>query len=229
MRVDDMPATWPAACPQCGGTFTARRYNVTRGKDRFCSQRCGGLARWSTAPSLFERFWEKVDRNGPIPAHCPELGPCWIWLGTRGNNGYGLLYAKSLGLGTLRAHHVSYEIHFGSLVSGAWVLHHCDNPPCVRPDHLFAGTQVDNMKDMAAKGRNGRQSHPERFPVGSAIKQSKLTEPKVLEMRQARADGVELKVLALRYDVSLKTVKGIVYGKQWKHVGGPITNNGGHR
>lgn len=99
---------------------------------------------------LSQNFWARVDRTEE----------CWVWNGPRlKGNRYGLLqrhYHK------VYAHRVSWEMHFGPIPNGLFVLHRCDNPPCVRPDHLFLGTQTDNMADMNAKGRHARRG-PDGF------------------------------------------------------------------
>lgn len=105
--------------------------------------------------SLSERFWKKVDQNGPTH---PVLGtPCWVWTASRFVRGYGALKVDDGPKGY--AHRISWELHFGPIPDGLWVLHRCDNPPCVNPAHLFLGTHLDNMADMDAKGR---RNHPGR-------------------------------------------------------------------
>lgn len=81
-------------------------------------------------------FWLKVTKTDT----------CWLWTGRRDKNGYGKV-------GAALSHRVFWELHNGHIPDGLYVLHHCDNPPCIRPTHLFLGTQADNVRDMAAKGR----------------------------------------------------------------------------
>jgi hypothetical protein len=91
------------------------------------------------------RFWEKIDKSGE----------CWVWT-TRNVDrfGYGRFYVH--GQGPVLAHRWSYEAAYGPVPVGIRVLHRCDNPPCVRPDHLFLGTDSDNVEDMDKKGRRNR-------------------------------------------------------------------------
>lgn len=112
--------------------------------------------------SIQERFWKRVNKNGPVPAHCPHLGPCWLWAGS-GDGRYG---SVSVNGRVVKAHRVSFELQFGEIPAGLMVLHHCDNPACVRPSHLFSGTQSDNLKDCASKGRSGAHTKPERLARG---------------------------------------------------------------
>lgn len=95
-----------------------------------------------TRASLQDRLWAKVD----------TAGECWTWTGTT-SQGYGKIQAGRRGEGWLWVHRVSWELQNGPVPDGLQVLHRCDNPPCVRPSHLFLGTQVDNIRDMWAKGR----------------------------------------------------------------------------
>jgi hypothetical protein len=103
-----------------------------------------------------ERFWPKVDRSaGP--------GGCWPWLGTRNSKNasstHGFFWS---GTAYVRAHRFSYELHVGPIPDGMWVLHHCDNPPCVNPAHLFLGTAADNNADSLRKGRRRVPEPPQR-------------------------------------------------------------------
>lgn len=96
-----------------------------------------------------QRFWAKVDKDGPVPPHMPHLGNCWVWTGGRIPSGYGKM---SLDCKSVLAHRVSWHLAHGGPAQ-LLVLHRCDNPACVRPDHLFEGTCKDNTEDMVKKGR----------------------------------------------------------------------------
>lgn len=112
-----------------------------------CRNRCFSGAAGRPKKTIRERFDEKYTIE-------PNSG-CWLWTRSLGMNGYGSI---SSGSGEkLLAHRVSYELHIGELTDGAFVCHHCDNPPCVNPHHLFLGSPQDNMDDMWSKGR-GRTS-----------------------------------------------------------------------
>jgi HNH endonuclease len=92
---------------------------------------------------LTERFWEKVEKTDD----------CWLWLGNLNGNGYGYTKLEAPSRRNELAHRISWTLHFGPIPEGLFVCHHCDTPPCVRPDHLFLGTHSDNMKDMWRKDR----------------------------------------------------------------------------
>ena len=118
---------------------------------------------------LEEYFWRRVEKSHG----------CWLWTAYRDSKGYGFAVP---GRGQKQlAHRVSWVLHFGQIPDGLLVLHKCDNPPCVRPDHLFLGTHADNAADMVAKDRqasgdrNGASVHRDRLPVGEARSNSKLT------------------------------------------------------
>jgi hypothetical protein len=84
---------------------------------------------------------------------CPYDHGCWFWIGGTVRDGYGSIGRGARGAGVIRAHRLSWLIHYGEIPEGLNVLHKCDNPSCVRPDHLFLGTTADNMEDARNKGR----------------------------------------------------------------------------
>lgn len=135
------------------------------------------------------------------PGHGPR-GDCHVFTGTK-PTGYGTISVD----GEMRlAHRVAWELAYGAIPPGLWVLHRCDHPPCVRVDHLFLGTRADNTADMVAKGRGrgGRQ-------LGEANPAAKLTREQVDEIRRG---GVG-RHLAERFGVSESTVSMIRSGKRW--------------
>ncbi len=144
-----------------------------------------------------------------------ELGPCWEWTGRRIPKGYGQI-------GRRYTHRLSYTMAFGDIPDGLWVLHRCDNPPCLRPDHLFLGTNTDNQRDSAAKGRNGRWTHPERTVRGARCHTAKLTSQQVHDVRRrfrpGRGHPDNMARLADEYGVSRSSIYAIVHGKSWGHL-----------
>ena len=127
-------------CEMCGKPFKVYPADIRKGGGKCCSTPCRNrrLAKLNVRDAV-ERFWEKVNKTDK----------CWLWTGGKASDGYGSFNYD----GGQRAHRFSWELHFGKIPSGLLVLHHCDTPGCVRPDHLFLGTQADNAKDMWRKGR----------------------------------------------------------------------------
>lgn len=137
-------------CEDCGADFQRYASDVARGKaGRFCSKRCSNFARSYRSMPAEERFWSKVDKNGPEAR--PGLGPCWLWTAFVKDNGYGN-FGRGAGDGVY-SHRYSFELASGAIPEGLCVLHRCDVRHCVRPDHLFLGTELDNAQDRDAKGR----------------------------------------------------------------------------
>lgn len=158
--------------------------------------------------SLPRRFWSKVHKSDG----------CWLWIGSTGAKGHG-----QISLGGRRgrreaAHRVSWRLHFGDIPEGLLVCHRCDNPPCVRPDHLFLGTQGDNMRDCAQKGRDAATVHPERRPRGDAHGKARLTAEAVLAIRTAHAAGVSHYALAREHGVERTTIGAVVRRLTWTHI-----------
>jgi hypothetical protein len=162
-----------------------------------------------------ERFWSKVDRNGPTQPHCPELGNCWVWTAGTTSGRYGKF---RLPHGHVAAHRMAWELERGPIADGLWVLHRCDNIKCVRPSHLFLGTPVDNVNDRDRKGRGakGRRISDAMPPEhGELNPAAKLTEIQVLEIRAAQGRQVDI---ASRYGIDQTTVSRIKLRKGWRHV-----------
>lgn len=175
-----------------------------------------------------ERFWSKVNKDGPTPSHCPELGPCWEWTGGALNGG-GYGSCRVFGKKDM-AHRHAYRLANGELPSGMWVLHRCDNRRCCNPAHLFLGTSQDNNDDMWAKGRgasgdnHGLRKHPESVHRGSAHYATALNEEDIVAIRWRVAMGEPHAAVAKDYGASVMCVGKIVRGERWTHVvEGPLT------
>lgn len=103
----------------------------------------------------YSRLWRRGNVNAgefgfEFESRILKTDYCWLWVGALFKSGYGKF---SRGDRKIRAHRASYELYVGKIPRGMQVLHRCDNPPCVNPDHLFIGTHMDNMLDMESKGR----------------------------------------------------------------------------
>ena len=148
---------------------------------------------------------------------------CWMWQGALGKKGYGMFSVGSSRNpdGTRRnsmraAHRVSYELFKGNIPDGLFVLHKCDTPGCVNPDHLFLGTNTDNMQDMDAKGR--RVNGPS---YGSDHGNAVLDEAKVMEiLKLLESRSPTQRKIAEMYGVSFATINHIKTGRLWAHVTG---------
>jgi hypothetical protein len=185
-----------------GRQMAPRRVNVRgRGTESEVSMRDESIA----------RFWAKVDRSGD----------CWTWKGATWQ-GYGRLGINGR---SMKAHRVSWEIANGPIPTGVEVCHRCDNPSCVRPDHLFLGTHAENIADMVSKGRvaTGARSsarlHPERRPRGEFHPFHRLTAADVLAIRTRYAwGGITQAALASEYGVSEEHVRQIILRRKWAHL-----------
>lgn len=144
-----------------------------------------------------DRFWSKVHRT--------RTG-CWEWTGKKATNDYGLFVVRGQ---SFLAHRVAYFIANGGLEDAMCVCHKCDNRLCVKPDHLFLGTQKDNMVDMVSKGRD----NPAK---GLKAARAKLGWQTVLTIRGLHKQGKTQKELAETFNVTPKQISVIVNEKQWK-------------
>jgi hypothetical protein len=147
-----------------------------------------------------ERFWKKVDRSGE----------CWLWLGAVSGS-YGRFFAGA-GRGVVQAHRFSWEVVRGAVPDGLFLCHHCDEPLCVNPSHLFPGTPAENVADMWGKGRGPCRA-------GELNQHAKLNAGQVLEIRRRRVEGVSLSEIAREFGLqSSAAVSEIVQRHRWQHV-----------
>lgn len=142
-----LDTTQSKSCAHCGMTFYRDKRNTWAhwNRAKYCGRVCAGAAiaaaKLEKRPPLAEAFAKWFTPSGG----------CWEWQGAIDRDGYGIFsYAGK----TARAARMALSLSGRPLASGEFACHHCDNPRCVRPDHLFVGTNTDNMRDMVAKGRN---------------------------------------------------------------------------
>jgi hypothetical protein len=155
-----------------------------------------------------KRFWSKVDKNGSVPEHMPHLGQCWIWTGCKNAYGYGKLTIMGVGKA---AHRVSCEIANGR--TNGYVCHHCDNPPCVNPSHLFVGSQLDNMRDAKRKNRLAPSELIRH--CGEDNGRSKITIADVLSIRLMIESGEKFVDIADVFNITPGMVGHIAHGSSW--------------
>lgn len=154
-----------------------------------------------------KKFWEKVDMGADYE--------CWEWKASRSKKGYGNFYI-SLGHSKdkhILAHRKAYLLshNLTSLPEGICVLHHCDNPPCCNPMHLFLGTNYDNIQDKISKGRGADNR-------GENHSHNKLKNEDIYRIRELRKQGLTLEKIACKFNVDLSTIGYILQGKLWKHI-----------
>lgn len=150
--------------------------------------------------STKEMFWKKV----LIPA---DKSKCWLWRGAKQNSGYGRFRYKGRCEG---AHRIAWLFEHGVLPE-LYVLHRCDNPSCVNPEHLFLGTCQDNVLDCIAKNRFNR-------PKGVNHFRSKFTEPDILKIRGLIKQGFNDREISEDFNVCGTTIQAIREGRTWKHI-----------
>lgn len=167
------------------------------------------LAAQGLSPTLPERFWSKVNKDGPVPEHMPHLGKCWVWTGAKSSGGYGCIARGGARVGVISAHISSWILHFGKVPKSLCICHRCDVPRCVNPSHLFLGTRKDNSQDMLKKGRDNHRYGPDNS-------KTKLTESQVREIRLAYdTEGDSLSEIAEEYGVTIQSIWAIVKWKTW--------------
>lgn len=184
------------------------RYNDPKDSSAFAEKR----HYVNLSDQTLKRFWSKIDRQGE----------CWFWKKRVNNKGYGVFYINRKW--PVTANRVSFLISRGYLPTGLEVCHKCDNPRCVKPDHLFSGTHLENMQDMVQKGRSNlgekhhTKKHPEWIPRGSNRAFAKLNDALVQEIRMLHVEGFTYKEISKKFEVCVMTICNIVRRKLWDHV-----------
>lgn len=155
----------------------------------------------SPTPSAVER--------ARFEANVQKSDGCWVWMGRLTRRGYGSVLSARPKRRAMAAHRISWELYRGPIPEGMLVLHRCDYPPCVNPDHLFLGTVADNNRDMVEKGRSTRgERHPK----------ARLKACDVLEIRRLSESGATNQAVATMFGVSDSTIDAIRNRRRWNHV-----------
>lgn len=220
------PARWHVRC-DCGKEVVRLSGNLLAGMSGSCGCFRTDSIKTRTAVGRVDRFWSKVNKDGPVCRE--ELGPCWVWTAGLTPWGYGTCSPKH---GSPYAHRAAWIMANGPIPDGLWVLHRCDAPACVRSEHLFLGDVADNNADKTRKGRqarkethgeyhargasHGSETHPEKFK-GEGNNKAKLTEAQVIEIR-ARTGEASNAALGREFGVKAAAVGRIRRGLTWRHL-----------
>jgi hypothetical protein len=148
-----------------------------------------------------------VLEDGPLESQC------WIWQGSFHSQGYGQIRCSEI---NDLVHRVAYREFVGPIPEGLFCLHHCDNPPCINPEHLYVGTQQENVDDMWERGRAVIYDR-----TGSLHPRARLNEDDVRDILQALCQGESQRVIANERGLPVTVINDIARGKRWAHVEGP--------
>lgn len=165
----------------------------------------------SKGNTLEERFWSKVNKDGPTMPHMDT--PCWEW-DCPPSHIYGQFTYQGV---HYLAHRLGWELENGKMPEELFACHKCDNRKCVRHDHIFPGTPLENMRDMQAKGR-ANYCGPKRQARGERVNTAVLSDDDIRKIRKRRDAGEELLPIATDYGISRTQVSRIGLRLQWKHV-----------
>lgn len=168
-----------------------------------------------------DRFWSHVDKTSD----------CWLWTGRADRDGYGEFVVNAKGRRNgrpvqkhMRAHRLAWELEHGPVEHGLVVMHLCDTPACVRPSHLSIGTQRDNVRDCATKGRiakgdrHASVTRPECVRRGEDHHNASITSKDVREIRARIALGDSPTAISTSMGINRSIVYSIKYGRSWRSV-----------
>jgi hypothetical protein len=177
-------------CDHCGKPY------VGRGA-KYCSMRCLGM---SNHVDINMRFWSKVNRR--------DSKECWNWKATLNKYDYGQIkYSGKL----ILSHRLVWILIHGEIPENMCVLHHCDNPSCCNPSHLYLGTHQDNMRDRSSRGRTSRHT-------GESNGRAKLTRNTVMKIRDQIKNGLSYGAVAKMFKISNATIGHIARYETWRNI-----------
>ena len=190
---------WNCIC-DCGNNITKRSAALIRGQ----SKSCGCLPAESARTNMLNRTNTNTKKEAiEARIEIDKVSGCWNWIGSHDKDGYGKIQWRGK---NIRAHRMSYALKHGDLsIVGKFVCHHCDNPNCVNPDHLFVGDPKDNSIDA----RNKLRAY-----VGEKNTRAKL---KIKQVNEIRKSSLSSSVLAKQYGVSKTAIKRIKNGSGWNY------------
>lgn len=182
-------------CQNCNIEFKCKIWK----EQKYCSRKC---VYQKQTKSLIEKYEMYIIKN--------PGDQCWSWKGHTAHGGYGMTSNNNKGL---RAHRASWILHNGEIPEGMFVLHHCDNPICSNPKHLFLGTQKDNICDAKMKGR-----HKHIPSNGEKNANSKLNSIQVREIKELLNNNKSHREIAEMFNIGRPSITNIKNGKTWAHL-----------
>ncbi len=205
-------------CVTCAKSFP---FYQSKGRPvpRFCSHDCRGHTGFRPGGQLFisemteEQKFERLKKS--FEKHVIRKEGCWGWNGSIARGGYPVMSCRP-SIGPDRGHRASWVIHKGKIPEGLFVCHHCDNPICTNPDHLWLGTQKQNNDDKISKCRQSKIPPPHKR--GKENGASKLSDEQVIEIKKLLKEGKSTYLIGPIFGVSKTTILRIKKGTHWKHV-----------
>lgn len=186
------------SCLFCGIDFRSKNISPSIKGQQYCSYDCCHLDSNQSKPVIL-RVLDKIGKK--------DKTGCMPWRGTKNSDGYGKAWVNGK---AIYAHRAVWILFRGIITSETHICHICDNPICVNINHLFAGTNQDNIRDCISKGRQTR---------GEKVGVSKLKEFQVREIRKKyKEGGVNYLEMSERYNVKPITIRNVIDKKTWKHV-----------